>query len=98
MSILLNNYFQLLWVCDGVPDCSNGEDEQECAMTCEATQYLCEAPHVINDTALAVANSAQTSTNHHYHRYCIPIKHVCDGTADCPNGDGEKAAKFDLYL
>ncbi|XP_015608522.1 low-density lipoprotein receptor-related protein 4 isoform X2 [Cephus cinctus] len=76
-----------IWVCDGVPDCSDGEDEQGCAVTCEITQYLCKPPSVGNDSITSSLSHAVT--HHHYHRYCISTKRVCDGVPDCPEQDDE---------
>lgn len=64
-----------------MPDCTNGEDEQGCAVTCDATQYLCKNSQPGNDSHYVF---------HHYHRDCISVKHVCDGVPDCPEKDGKK--------
>lgn len=31
------------WLCDGYPDCSRGEDEISCNLTCDPGQFLCPA-------------------------------------------------------
>ena len=66
-----------------MPDCSNGEDEQGCAVTCDATQYLCKNTMPVNDSA------AHSIFQHYHNRDCIGIKHVCDGVPDCPENDGD---------
>lgn len=34
---------QKTWLCDGVRDCTNGEDEMDCQVFCEVDQYMCKA-------------------------------------------------------
>lgn len=62
-------------MCDGLQDCSNGEDEMSCVVNCEEDQYTCKAQEVL-------ISSAFTS--------CVNRKHVCDGMKDCPKGDDEE--------
>jgi len=68
---------QKTWVCDGVQDCSRGEDENKCEATCEDSQFRCGNISSNNSTS-----SRSTVT-------CIGKKHVCDGKKDCPKGEGK---------
>jgi hypothetical protein len=78
--LLLNiNLVQKTWVCDGIKDCSRGEDETKCEPTCEDNQFRCG--NVSGHESLSVT-SRSTIT-------CIGKKHVCDGKRDCPRGEGE---------
>lgn len=65
---------QKTWLCDGVRDCTNGEDEMNCQVNCEVDQYMCKNQEQLISTAF---------------RNCVNRKHVCDGMKDCPKGDDE---------
>lgn len=56
-------------------DCTNGEDEMKCEVTCEEDQYVCKTQELVSNTAF---------------RACVNRKHVCDGMKDCPLGDDEE--------
>lgn len=66
---------QKTWLCDGVRDCTNGEDELNCQVFCEEDQYMCKSHEHLMSTAF---------------RNCVNRKHVCDGMKDCPRGDDEE--------
>lgn len=66
---------QKTWVCDGTPDCSKGDDEINCEVSCEIGQFMCKA----------YSNNTLSSA----FRACVNRKHVCDGQKDCPLGDDE---------
>lgn len=66
---------QKTWLCDGVRDCSDGEDEMNCAVYCEQDQYTCKSQEHLISNAF---------------RNCVNRKHVCDGMKDCPRGDDEE--------
>jgi hypothetical protein len=81
MQLLLNIVFlQKTWVCDGIDDCSRGEDENNCEPTCEENQFRCG--NVTSYDSPSV-RSRSTIT-------CIGKKHVCDGKRDCSKGEGKK--------
>lgn len=67
--------FQKTWICDGVRDCTNGEDEMNCEIHCEEDQYTCKSLEHLASNAF---------------RNCVSRKHVCDGMKDCPRGDDEE--------
>jgi hypothetical protein len=67
------------WLCDGVADCPNGEDEIE--GNCPSEDYQCLG---VNNTTSGVYNSYSTS------RTKIPSSWKCDGEQDCRKGDDEK--------
>lgn len=73
-------------MCDGAPDCSNGEDEEGCPVTCDATQYLCKSP-TPNDTT-TISKTAHMVFQHR-DTNCISKKRLCDGLADCPLKEDE---------
>lgn len=65
-------------MCDGVQDCSHGEDESECEDMCDPlTQFACPADPSSNVTALIDISP-----------HCIKKKRVCDGIKDCRYGEG----------
>jgi hypothetical protein len=70
---------QKTWVCDGIHDCSRGEDESKCEPKCEENQFRCGNVSSYNSTSVI---SSSTIT-------CIGKKHVCDGKRDCPKGEGK---------
>lgn len=75
--------FQRTWVCDGVQDCSTGEDEDNCVVTCDAElQFTCPMNNDTGSRGLLPSHSSRASPP------CIARKHVCDGKNDCPRGDG----------
>lgn len=78
----INNVLQRQWTCDGVLDCSNGEDEEGCPLTCDATQFLCKAKSVSSNTTFP-------SSVTHDLGFCISKKHQCDGLPDCPLEEGK---------
>jgi len=71
---------QKTWVCDGIHDCSRGEDESKCETKCEENQFRCGNVSSYNSTTV-ISKSAVS---------CIGKKHVCDGKRDCPKGEGKK--------
>jgi hypothetical protein len=70
---------QKTWLCDGVQDCSRGEDEEKCEAICEESQFRCGN----------VSSNDSTSTSSRLAIACIGKKHVCDGKKDCPKGEGK---------
>lgn len=66
---------QKTWICDGVRDCVDGEDEMKCKVFCEEDQYMCKSQENLISNAF---------------RNCVNRKHVCDGMKDCPKGDDEE--------
>jgi hypothetical protein len=70
---------QKTWVCDGIPDCSRGEDESKCGIICEDSQFRCGN----------ISSNDSTSTSSRSSITCIGKKHVCDGKNDCPKGEGK---------
>lgn len=87
----LNFFFQSSWVCDGVKDCSLGEDEENCKMTCsDETQFACNP---VNSTTPTVPGTRLKLLPTHAlraHRTCIPKNRVCNGKKDCPRGEGNE--------
>lgn len=89
-------------MCDGVPDCSNGEDEQGCHSNCELTQFMCrQSIHTNNNNNNTrgpdTIYPAHWPMNPQSHLpECISRKHVCDGEIDCPEKDGEY--KFTIFF
>ena len=81
VSLLLHICFliQKTWVCDGIHDCSRGEDEFKCEPKCEENQFRCGNVISYNSTSV-ISRSTVT---------CIGKKHVCDGKKDCPKGEGK---------
>ena len=71
---------QKTWVCDGIHDCSRGEDESKCEPKCEENQFRCGNVSSYNSTSV-ISKSTVT---------CIGKKHVCDGKRDCIKGEGKK--------
>lgn len=60
-------------MCDGVPDCNQGEDESKCEIVCDSSKFACSGEE---------PNSTLTE-------FCISKKHICDGQKDCPKGEDE---------
>ena len=54
--IIFNNLkiLQKTWLCDGVRDCTNGEDEMDCQVFCEVDQYMCKS--AFNDAFRSCVN------------------------------------------
>lgn len=73
--LIIKNILQKTWLCDGVRDCTNGEDEMNCQVFCEEDQYMCKTQEHLLSNAF---------------RNCVNRKHVCDGMKDCPRGDDEE--------
>lgn len=93
-SVQITIDLQRAWACDGVPDCSNGEDEQGCQMGCELTQFKCRVP--ANETSKTLTVSPQWLAKVRERQpLCISVKHVCDGEPDCPEKDGEFLPTYD---
>ncbi len=72
-------------ICDGFKDCHDatytGEDES-----------VCDVGRCYNSTSLHLFYCDKFACPSHFkcpRTYCIPIRHVCDGEADCPDGDDE---------
>ena len=70
---------QKTWVCDGIHDCSRGEDESKCEFKCEENQFRCGNVSSYNSTSLISRSNLA----------CIAQKHVCDGKRDCLKGEGK---------
>jgi hypothetical protein len=78
--LLRISFIQKTWVCDGIPDCSRGEDEKQCGVICEDNQFKCS--NISSNDSTSSSSSRSTIT-------CIGKKHVCDGKKDCPKGEGK---------
>jgi len=77
-----SSYPQASWFCDGEPDCSTGEDEENCPLTCNADlEYKCVTDAPANGTTAATLMGRSF--------VCIRKTQVCDAQEDCPQKDGE---------
>ena len=73
-------------VCDGIPSCPNGEDEENCTAICSlASQGDCfHTCHVSNCTCNPLYFQCESGG-------CIPSSKLCDGLDDCPDSSDESA-------
>ena len=79
----IDNYFtidreciDLSWLCDGIPDCSGGQDERDCV--CSDDQFQCNV----------CKRDDKCDDGIPLHR-CIDEWRVDDGDEDCLNGNDE---------
>ena len=75
----------LSWLCDGIPDCSGGQDERGCV--CSDDQFQCNV----------CGRDDKCDDGIPIHQ-CIDESRVDDGRIDCWNGNDESAYQLVRYL
>ena len=75
-------------VCDGIPHCDDGEDEDGCPVT----------DYVIDTTAGVANSSSECGFSCADGTGCLAIEAQCDGIEDCADGsdEGEYCPSYDI--
>uniref|UniRef100_A0A182UCD0 Uncharacterized protein n=1 Tax=Anopheles melas TaxID=34690 RepID=A0A182UCD0_9DIPT len=86
--------------CDGVADCSRGEDEQDCGIvecdesreflcrsdnTCIQKEAVCDGNRDCSDGEDEICEACPRNTWQCDYGQCIPLEQKCDGNIDCPD-------------
>lgn len=82
------------WKCDGVKDCSDNSDEMGCGADGSGSTSTTKSPG-LRSTPPPLQDKCKPSHFHCDSGDCIAKRFLCDGTADCPNGDDERGCPFD---
>jgi len=69
------------WICDGFPDCADGEDER---VTCPPTTTTTTQSTTTRDPGQCRPDEFQCNDGR-----CIPESWICDGDRDCTGGEDE---------
>lgn len=102
------------WRCNGTPDCLDESDEQNCPKDCLANQFVCltgrngemrcldnrlicdNVKHCLDgfDEMCCGKNEFRCREN----RNCLSLSQLCDGKADCQNGEDELPNQCDRVV
>ena len=85
-------------VCDGIADCPDGRDEENCSHVCH---FMTETGSSQNDCYLQCHRSNCSCEPLYFQceeRGCVPSTKICDCYNDCPDGSDEVQHLCSIYL